>query len=234
MVYHLLGAMQREAPALYAKLSSIRAVGTDEIAVTDRRSSSPGDDERHARASGGHRPRRARPRSPPAARRRNRSPIPRPSDRQTAMNTDRLVAGLDIGSAKTTAIIAEVVGDRAGQHHDQGARRRSGAHHRDAARRRLRHRGDDALHPEGAAGRRADGGRDDHRGVHRHRGRARAGDDVEGHRRRQQRRDHQVATWTGRTRWRARRRSRRIASCCTRSRRSTRSTRTPASAIRSA
>jgi cell division protein FtsQ len=31
MVYHLLGAMQREAPALYAKLSSIRAVGTDEI-----------------------------------------------------------------------------------------------------------------------------------------------------------------------------------------------------------
>src|SRR6476659_10767076 len=27
------------------------------------------------------------------------------------MNTDRLVAGLDIGSAKTTAIIAEVVGD---------------------------------------------------------------------------------------------------------------------------
>jgi cell division protein FtsQ len=31
MVYHLLGAMQRETPALYAKLSSIRAVGTDEI-----------------------------------------------------------------------------------------------------------------------------------------------------------------------------------------------------------
>src|SRR3954469_15843039 len=27
------------------------------------------------------------------------------------MNLDRLVAGLDIGSAKTTAIIAEVVGD---------------------------------------------------------------------------------------------------------------------------
>ena len=27
------------------------------------------------------------------------------------MNSDRLVAGLDIGSAKTTAIIAEVVGD---------------------------------------------------------------------------------------------------------------------------
>ena len=27
------------------------------------------------------------------------------------MNPDRLVAGLDIGSAKTTAIIAEVVGD---------------------------------------------------------------------------------------------------------------------------
>jgi cell division protein FtsA len=27
------------------------------------------------------------------------------------MNTDRLVAGLDIGSAKTTAVIAEVVGD---------------------------------------------------------------------------------------------------------------------------
>ena len=31
MVYHLLGAMQREAPALYAKLSSIRALGADEI-----------------------------------------------------------------------------------------------------------------------------------------------------------------------------------------------------------
>ena len=27
------------------------------------------------------------------------------------MNLDRLVAGLDIGSAKTTAVIAEVVGD---------------------------------------------------------------------------------------------------------------------------
>ena len=33
MVYHLLGAMQREAPALYAKLSSIRASGTDEIVL---------------------------------------------------------------------------------------------------------------------------------------------------------------------------------------------------------
>ncbi|MEO6527679.1 MAG: FtsQ-type POTRA domain-containing protein [Gemmatimonadaceae bacterium] len=31
MVYHLLGAMQREAPALYAKLSSIRSTGADEI-----------------------------------------------------------------------------------------------------------------------------------------------------------------------------------------------------------
>jgi cell division protein FtsQ len=30
-VYHLLGAMQREAPALYARLSSIRALGADEI-----------------------------------------------------------------------------------------------------------------------------------------------------------------------------------------------------------
>jgi len=33
MVYHLLGAMQREAPALYAKLSSIRAAGADEIVL---------------------------------------------------------------------------------------------------------------------------------------------------------------------------------------------------------
>jgi cell division protein FtsQ len=33
MVYHLLGAMQREAPALYARLSSIRAVGADEIVL---------------------------------------------------------------------------------------------------------------------------------------------------------------------------------------------------------
>jgi cell division protein FtsQ len=33
MVYHLLGAMQREAPALYAKLSSIRATGADEIVL---------------------------------------------------------------------------------------------------------------------------------------------------------------------------------------------------------
>jgi cell division protein FtsQ len=31
MVYHLLGAMQRDAPALYAKLSSIRSSGADEI-----------------------------------------------------------------------------------------------------------------------------------------------------------------------------------------------------------
>jgi cell division protein FtsQ len=33
MVYHLLGAMQREAPTLYAKLSSIRATGADEIVL---------------------------------------------------------------------------------------------------------------------------------------------------------------------------------------------------------
>jgi cell division protein FtsQ len=33
MVYHLLGEMQREAPALYAKLSSIRAAGADEIVL---------------------------------------------------------------------------------------------------------------------------------------------------------------------------------------------------------
>jgi cell division protein FtsQ len=33
MVYHLLGAMQREAPALYDRLSSIRAIGTDEIVL---------------------------------------------------------------------------------------------------------------------------------------------------------------------------------------------------------
>lgn len=33
MVYHLLGAMQRDAPALYAKLSSIRATGADEIVL---------------------------------------------------------------------------------------------------------------------------------------------------------------------------------------------------------
>ncbi|MDB4881718.1 MAG: ftsQ [Gemmatimonadetes bacterium] len=31
LVYHLLGTMQRDAPALYAKLSSIRATGPDEI-----------------------------------------------------------------------------------------------------------------------------------------------------------------------------------------------------------
>ena len=33
MVYHLLGAMQREAPSLYAQLSSVRAVGADEIVL---------------------------------------------------------------------------------------------------------------------------------------------------------------------------------------------------------
>ena len=33
IVYHLLGEMQREAPALYAKLSSIRAAGADEIVL---------------------------------------------------------------------------------------------------------------------------------------------------------------------------------------------------------
>ena len=32
-VYHLLAAMQREAPALYARLSSIRASGTDELVL---------------------------------------------------------------------------------------------------------------------------------------------------------------------------------------------------------
>src|SRR5204862_1481200 len=33
MVYHLLGDMQREAPALYARLSSVRAAGADEIVL---------------------------------------------------------------------------------------------------------------------------------------------------------------------------------------------------------
>ena len=33
MVYHLLGDMRREAPALYARLSSVRAVGADEIVL---------------------------------------------------------------------------------------------------------------------------------------------------------------------------------------------------------
>lgn len=33
LVYHLLGEMQREAPQLYASLSSIRAVGADEIVL---------------------------------------------------------------------------------------------------------------------------------------------------------------------------------------------------------
>jgi cell division protein FtsQ len=32
-VYHLLGAMQRGAPAMYARLSSIRASGTDELVL---------------------------------------------------------------------------------------------------------------------------------------------------------------------------------------------------------
>ena len=32
-VYHLLGAMQREAPALYARLSSVRASGMDELVL---------------------------------------------------------------------------------------------------------------------------------------------------------------------------------------------------------
>src|SRR4051812_17752363 len=40
-----------------------------------------------------------------------RPPLPRPSHRPPAMNPERLVAGLDIGSAKTTAIIAEVTGE---------------------------------------------------------------------------------------------------------------------------
>jgi cell division protein FtsQ len=33
IVYHLLGAMQRETPQLYAQLSSIRAVGADELVL---------------------------------------------------------------------------------------------------------------------------------------------------------------------------------------------------------
>jgi cell division protein FtsQ len=33
MVYHLLGAMQRDAPALYSQLSSIRAIGRDEMVL---------------------------------------------------------------------------------------------------------------------------------------------------------------------------------------------------------
>src|SRR5260221_1373109 len=70
-----------------------------------------GDDQRYARASKRHRTCRAGHCPPLIEGDRARSPLPRPSDRTTAMNSDRLVAGLDIGSAKTTAIIAEVVGD---------------------------------------------------------------------------------------------------------------------------
>jgi cell division protein FtsQ len=33
MVYHLLGAMRRETPQLYARLSSIRAIGADEMVL---------------------------------------------------------------------------------------------------------------------------------------------------------------------------------------------------------
>src|SRR5205085_7227667 len=44
---------------------------------------------------------------------RDRPPIPRPSHRQAAMSDGRLVAGLDLGSATTTAVIAEVVGELA-------------------------------------------------------------------------------------------------------------------------
>ena len=91
--------------------------------------------------------------------RRARSPFPRPSDRQIAMNPERLVAGLDIGSAKTTAIIAEVVGDlpstRRSRCSASGQARTTGLRRGVVS----RHRGDDALDPEGAAGRRADGGR---------------------------------------------------------------------------
>jgi cell division protein FtsQ len=32
-VYHLLGAMQREAPRLYARVGSVRAAGTDELVL---------------------------------------------------------------------------------------------------------------------------------------------------------------------------------------------------------
>src|ERR1044071_8024808 len=58
-----------------------------------------------------NRPRRSRSHAQATARRRDRPSLSRPSDRQTSMNPERLVAGLDLGSAKTTAIIAEVVGD---------------------------------------------------------------------------------------------------------------------------
>src|SRR6185436_18869914 len=58
-----------------------------------------------------NRARRGGSRAQAAPRGRDRSSLQGPSDRQTSMNTERLVAGLDVGSAKTTAIIAEVEGD---------------------------------------------------------------------------------------------------------------------------
>ena len=79
------------------------------------------------------------------------------------MNPERLVAGLDIGSAKTTAIIAEVVGDLpkhpsikvlgVGQARTTGMRRGVVSDIEETTR-SIR---------EGDAGRRADGGRADRR-----------------------------------------------------------------------
>ena len=106
------------------------------------------------------------------------------------LNPERLVAGLDIGSAKTTAIIAEVVGDL-----PQASRRsRSSASARRArpacaaascptSRRRR------ARIQQGDAGRRADGRRAGGERLRGHRRRARAGDDQQGHRRGDRRRD---------------------------------------------
>ena len=150
------------------------------------------------------------------------------------MNSDRLVAGLDIGSAKTTAIIAEVVGDLpkhptikvlgVGQARTTGMRRGVVSDIEETTR-SIRKALQDAERMAGAQITEV------YCGIAGEHVRAMTSKGIVAV---EQRRDRRSPTSTARTRWRARRPFRRTASCCTRFRRSTRSTRTPASAIPSA
>ena len=80
-------------------------------------------------------------------------------------DSKNLIVGLDIGTSKIVAIVAEVTPDGGAQHHRHGhaavARPQEG--------RRRQHRGDDGVDPARARGGRADGRLPDHRGLHRHR-----------------------------------------------------------------
>ena len=78
-------------------------------------------------------------------------------------DSKNLIVGLDIGTSKIVAIVAEVAPDGGAQHH----RPRHAAVARAEEGRRRQHRGDDGVDPARAGGGRADGRLPDHRGLHR-------------------------------------------------------------------